>query len=84
MTTHGNQELTVTVSAPRAPEPRTFTWNKHMKVAEATAEAAAVFGYSGDVALTRNGKKLDPSKQLVAAGVRDGDKLRLIDIGGGV
>lgn len=78
------QELTVSVSAPRSPEARTFTWNKHMKVADATAEAAAAFGYAGDVSLSRGGIKLDPAKQLVAAGVRDGDELRLIDTGGGV
>ena len=81
---HDNQKLTVTVTAPRAPDPREFTWDKHITVAAATAEAAAAFGYSGDVSLTRNGKKLDPTKQLVAAGVRDGDRLRLIDTGGGV
>ena len=81
---HDNHNLTVTVTAPRVPDARTFTWDKHITVAEATAEAAAAFGYSGDVSLTRNGRKLDPSKQLVAAGVRDGDKLRLIDTGGGV
>ena len=70
---HDNQELTVTVSAPRSPDGRTFTWSKHLTVAEATAEAAAAFGYTGDVSLSRDGAKLDPTKQLVAAGVRDGD-----------
>jgi hypothetical protein len=78
------QDITVTVSAPRAPDARTFTWSKHLTVGEATADAAAAFGYAGDVSLSRKGVKLDPSKQLVAAGVRDGDELRLIDTGGGV
>jgi hypothetical protein len=81
---NNKHQITVTVSAPRSPDARKFRWSKHMTVAEATSEAAAAFGYAGDVSLTRQGVKLDPTKQLVAAGVRDGDKLRLIDTGGGV
>jgi len=79
------QDLHVEVSAPRAPEPKNFTWSKHMLVSEATAEAGRAFGYTGEsLSLVRDGVELDPDKQLVAAGVRDGDKLRLLDTGGGV
>jgi hypothetical protein len=79
------QDLEVEVSAPRVPDPKTFTWSKHMRVSEATADAARAFGYTGEsFSLVRNGVALDPDKQLVAAGVRDGDKLRLLDTGGGV
>lgn len=79
------QDLQVEVSAPRVPEPKTFTWNKHMLVSEATAEAGQAFGYTGEtLSLVRGNTALDPDKQLVAAGVRDGDELRLLDTGGGV
>lgn len=79
------QTLKVTVFAPRSPEPRKFEWSKHMAVGEAADEAAKAFGYApGTPTLARDGEALDRSKQLVAAGVRDGDKLELVDIGGGV
>lgn len=83
--TDSKQDLHVEVSAPRVPEPKSFTWNKHMSVSEATADAGHAFGYTGEtLSLARDGVVLDPDKQLVAAGVRDGDKLRLLDTGGGV
>lgn len=79
------QEIRVEVSAPRAPESKTFVWDKHMLVSDATADAARAFGYTdGNFSLTKDGVALDPAKQLVAAGVRDRDKLRLLDTGGGV
>jgi hypothetical protein len=54
-------------------------------VGEAAAEAAAAFGYSGgQPTLAKAGTPLDRSKQLVAAHIRDGDVLELIDAGGGV
>lgn len=83
---HDKQTIEVTVFAPRFPsEPRQFDWNKHMSVGEAAAEAAAAFEYApGTYSLSKNDKVLDRDKQLVAAGVRDGDELWLVDAGGGV
>jgi len=37
-------QITVTVHAPRALEPKTFTWEKTMKVGDAAQEAALAFG----------------------------------------
>lgn len=80
------QTLEVFVFSPRNPvDRRQFTWSKHLTVGEAAAEAAPVFGYSGgQPTLAKDGTPLDRSKQLVAARVRDGDVLELIDAGGGV
>jgi hypothetical protein len=77
--------LSVTVFAPRSPDPLTFDWSKHLSVGEAADEAAAAFGYApGKPTLAKDGTALDRTKQLVAAGVRDRDELELVDIGGGV
>jgi hypothetical protein len=80
------QDIHVKVVAPRSPtDPKQFTWSKHLSVGEAADEAATQFGYQAGVAtLAKDGTELDRSKQLVAAGVRDGDTLNLIDSGGGV
>jgi hypothetical protein len=83
---HGPPTVTVTVFAPRATEPRTYTWPKTMKVGEAATEAARDFGYQPGTPSLQNadGEVLDRDKPLVAAGVRDGDELELVDVGGGV
>ncbi|HLX35643.1 MAG TPA: hypothetical protein VKR30_10440 [Candidatus Limnocylindrales bacterium] len=79
------QTLHLTVYAPKSTEPKTFDWSKHLAVGEAAAEAAAAFGYaSGTPSLAKGDEVLDRAKQLVAAGVRDGDTLTLVDVGGGV
>lgn len=80
------QNINVEVIAPRSPtEPKHFTWSKHLSVGEAADQAATAFGYQAGVAtLAKDGVELDRGKQLVAAGVRDGDTLTLIDSGGGV
>ena len=79
------QDITVTLFAPRDPEGRPFTWSKHLTVGEAAAETAAAFGYApGNPTLAKDKVALDRAKQLVAAGVRDGDRLELVDTGGGV
>jgi hypothetical protein len=80
------QTLDVLVFAPRNPEDkRAFSWSKHLTVGEAATEAAAQFGYQGgQPTLAKDGTPLDRSKQLVAAHVRDGDVLELIDAAGGV
>lgn len=78
--------LEVLVFSPRNPgDQRPFSWSKHMTVGEAAAEAATAFGYSGgQPTLAKDGVPLDRSKQLVAAHVRDGDLLEIVDAGGGV
>jgi hypothetical protein len=80
------QTLTVTVTAPRSPDPKVFTWAKTLRVGAAAAEAAAAFGYQGGKPglQSADGKVLDNEKPLVAAGVRDETHLELVDTGGGV
>jgi hypothetical protein len=79
------QDVTVTVFAPRDTAGREFTWNKHLTVGEAAKEAATAFGYApGNPTLAKDKHALDRAKQLVAAGVRDGERLELVDTGGGV
>ena len=80
------QTYEVEVFAPRNPsDRRPFTWSKHLTVGEAAAQAAAVFGIQGgQPTLAKDGKPLDRSKQLVAAGVRDHDVLEIVDAAGGV
>jgi hypothetical protein len=79
-------ELTVAVLAPHSPEPKSFTWVKTKKVGEAAVEAATAFGITGGnpTFMNASGELLDRNKPLVAAGVRDGDTLELVDVGGGV
>jgi hypothetical protein len=87
MPDHGEEkrEITVTVFSPRSPDPKTFTWLKTMKVGDAAREAATAFGYQGGTpSLQKDGHLLDSSKPLVAAGVDNGDRLELVDTGGGV
>lgn len=78
--------LDVFVFPPRDPNRREeFHWSKHLEVGQAAEEAAARFGYSGgQPTLSRDGKPLDRTKQLVAEHVRDGDVLGLVDVAGGV
>lgn len=80
------QTYEVLVFAPRNPsDRRPYSWSKHLTVAEAAAAAAPDFGYTGgQPTLAKDGKPLDRSKQLVAAHVRDGDVLEIVDGGGGV
>ena len=78
-------ELTVQVFAPRAPEPKKFTWPKGKLVGAAADEAAKAFGYEGGKpGLMKDKVVLDDSKTLAAAGVHDHDCLELTDKGGGV
>jgi hypothetical protein len=77
--------LDVTVFAPRFPDPKQFAWDKHLTVGAAADEASASFGYAGGTpSLAKDDQVLERDKQLVAAGVRDGDTLELVDTGGGV
>lgn len=77
--------LTVVVYAPNTPEEKEFTWKKSTKVGEAAQEAAAAFGIAGGTpTFEKEGHILDRGRPLVAEGVRDGDRLELVDVGGGV
>ena len=80
------QTYEVEVFAPRNPsDRRPFSWSKHLTVGDAAAQAAQVFGIQGgQPTLAKDGNALDRSKQLVAAGVRDGDVLEIVDAAGGV
>lgn len=88
---HGqnDQDLTLVVYAPRATEPKNFTWPKTKKVGEAAREAATDFGYvGGNPGLVFLGetppRTLDNNKPLVAEHLKDGDELEITDTGGGV
>lgn len=64
---------------------QSFAWDKHLSVGDAARIAADHFGIvGGQPTLAKDGTALDRSKQLVAAGVRDGDVLEVIDAAGGV
>lgn len=85
---HGSGNVKVIVFAPRSPQPKEFTWPVTLKVGEAAREAATAFGYkAGNPGLqtdTNPPKALDNNKTLGEEGVDNGDKLELIDTGGGV
>ena len=83
---HGHHEIAVEVFSPRQPEPKQFAWRRDMRVGDAAAEAAAAFGYEGGAPSFQNdkGEVLDRNKPLAAEHVKDGDRLELVDTGGGV
>ena len=78
--------ITVSVFVPADPTPKTFTWPRSLTVGEAATEAAQEFGFvsPNPTFLNSDEEILDREKPLAAAGVKDGDKLELVDIGGGV
>jgi hypothetical protein len=80
------KHLTVTVYAPRSPEPKTFRFRPQETVGQAARTAADAFGYEGGNPsfTTKDHVVLDRAKTLGAAHVRDGDTLELVDVGGGV
>ena len=82
----GPPTFTLTVYEPSEVEPKVFTWAKTMKVSDAAQEAASTFKVQVKIPTFENAQHeiLDRNKPLVAAGVRDGDSLELVDIGGGV
>jgi hypothetical protein len=85
---HEKSAISVIVYAPRSPDPKTFDWLKTFKVDEAAREAATAFGYQagkpGLQTLDEPPRVLDNNKPLVAEHIKDGDKLEIIDTGGGV
>lgn len=85
MSNASDQQVTVSVRAPRALEPKEFTWDKTTKVGDAAKEAAEAFGYASGTPTFQKGEDiLDRNKPLVAEKVEDGDVLDLVDAGGGV
>jgi hypothetical protein len=80
------KQLDVLVFAPREVDPKSFSWEKTMKVGEAAREAAVAFRYEATTPTLQNkdSRVLDRNKPLVAEGVQDGDELELVDTGGGV
>jgi hypothetical protein len=83
---HDHHDITVEVFVPSQVEGKTFTWPRNMRVGEAAEQAAVAFGIQGWTSSFQNeeGRVLDRDKPLVAEGVRDGDRLELVDAGGGV
>lgn len=82
----GHQELTVIVLAPREPAPKTFQFRPTETVHEAARTAADAFGYQGGSPSfeTEDHVVLDRDKTLEQAGVHNGERLHLVDVGGGV
>ena len=83
------QDLILVVHAPKAPEPRKFTWPKTEKVGDAARQAATDFGYAGGnpgfLLISAEPKRmLDNNKPLVAEHLKDGDEVEITDTGGGV
>src|ERR1700740_1433160 len=88
-TTHAHSDtVKVIVYSPRSPQPKEFTWPKTLRVGEAAREAATAFGYQGGnpgLQTTANPPRvLDNNKTLAEEHVHNGEKLELIDTGGGV
>ena len=85
---HRHEEVRVIVFAPRSPHPKEFTWRKTLRVGEAAKEAAAAFEYKvGSPGLQTEGhppRVLDNTRTLAEEHVRNGEKLELVDTGGGV
>jgi hypothetical protein len=82
----GHGELSVIVLAPREPDPRTFKFLRTETVRNSARTAADAFGYEGGNPSfeTEHHVVLDRDKTLAEAGVRDGERLQLVDVGGGV
>jgi hypothetical protein len=77
--------VTVEVFSPKEVDPKTFTWSITMKVEDAAKEAATAFGYGpGNPTFKLGNEILNRNKTLQGAHVKDGDKLELVDVGGGV
>jgi hypothetical protein len=83
-----SEQLTVVVIvfAPKDPEPKRFRFRLDETVGEAAKFAAEKFGYEvGTPSFqTESDVVLDRTLTLRAAGVHNGEKLELVDAGGGV
>ncbi len=78
--------IVVIVFAPKDPEPKRFRFRTDETVGAAAKTAADAFGYTGGTPSfqTEAGTVLDRNLTLAAAGVRNREKLELVDAGGGV
>jgi hypothetical protein len=85
-TADGRQAVVVIVFAPKDLEPKRFRFRSDETVGSAAKVAADAFGYEGGTPSfqTENGAVLDRNRTLAEAGVRNGEKLELVDAGGGV
>ncbi len=83
---HDRATVVVTVFAPKEPRPRRFRFLLDDTVGAAAKTAAAKFGYGEGTPSfqTEDGSVLDRDLTLRAAGVRNNEKLELVDAGGGV
>lgn len=78
-------DIVVTIHAPRSAEPKDFTFDPDLLVREAAQQAAEAFGYEhGSPGLQKGDRPLDGAKSLEEEGVEHGDKLELFATGGGV
>lgn len=87
--THTDSDtVKVIVYSPRSPQPKEFEWRRTLRVGEAAREAATAFGYQGGnpgLQTTANPPRvLDNNRTLAEENVHNGEKLELIDTGGGV
>lgn len=79
-------ELHVVVHAPGHVEAKPFRFDAATTVADAAAQAAAAFAYApgGSPSFAAGERVLDRSHTLEQEHVHNGDKLELVDVGGGV
>jgi hypothetical protein len=82
----GRRAIVVIVFAPKDLEPKRFRFLTDETVGEAAQIAAGAFGYAAGTPSfqTEAGTVLERSLTLAAAGVRNREKLELVDAGGGV
>lgn len=84
--TAGRDTVLLIVHAPRDPEAKPFRFPFSEIVGDAAKTAAAAFDYAAGTPSFRkdDGTVLDRTISLQAAGVHNGEKLELVDAGGGV
>ena len=84
--TEAGSTVLLVVHAPKEPEPKPFRFPYDESVADAATTAATAFKYAvGTPSFrTKDGTVLDRTMSLRAAGLRNGDKVDLVDAGGGV
>lgn len=82
----GRRSVVVIVFAPKDLESKRFRFRLDQTVGDAAKIAAGAFGYAAGTPSfqTEGGTVLDRNLTLAAAGVRNREKLELVDAGGGV
>lgn len=82
----GDAHVVVIVYAPKDLKPKRFRFLRNDLVGDAAKVAAVSFGYQQGTPSFQpeGGSPLDRGLTLEAAGVRNGEKLELVDVGGGV